>query len=92
MYNKIPAEIKPTYAFAKIMYASAFDLDLCLLLREKRATSLGLMQYAALEVESKAVNRLRNKVNRDIPRGRFEASTFGSSTSPPQVDEVTKLL
>jgi hypothetical protein len=52
MYNKIPAEIKPTEASAKITYASAFDPDFCLLLRERRATSLAHMQDAALEVES----------------------------------------
>jgi hypothetical protein len=52
------------------------------------------MQDAALEVESNvlAVDRLRNKADRDIGRGRSEASTSGSSASPPQMDEVTKLL
>jgi hypothetical protein len=35
MYNKIPAEIKPSEASAKISYASAFGLDFCLLLRER---------------------------------------------------------
>jgi hypothetical protein len=94
MYNKIPAEIKPTKASAKITYASAFDPDFCLLLRERRATSLAHMQDAAQEVESNvlAANRLRNKADRDIPRKKSEASTSGSSVSPPQMDEVTKLL
>jgi hypothetical protein len=94
MYNKIPAEIKPTEASAKITYASAFDPDFCLLLRERRATSLAHMQDAALEVESNilAVDRLRNKVDRDRGRGRSEASTSGSSVSHPQVDELTKLV
>jgi hypothetical protein len=40
MYNKIHAEIKPSEASAKITYASAFDPDFCLLLRERRATTL----------------------------------------------------
>jgi hypothetical protein len=52
MYNKIFAEIKPTEAFAKITYSNAFDPDLCLLLREIRATSLAHMQDESLEVES----------------------------------------
>jgi hypothetical protein len=43
MYNKIPAEIKPSKASTKITYASAFDLDFCLLLRERRATTLAHM-------------------------------------------------
>jgi hypothetical protein len=62
MYNKIPVEIKPTEASAKITYASDFDLDFCLLLRERRATSLDHMQDATLEVESNVlvVDRLRN--------------------------------
>jgi hypothetical protein len=92
MYNKIPAEINPSEASAKITYASAFDPDFCLLLRERRATSLAHMQDAAVEVESNilVVDRLRNKADRDIPRRRSEASTSGSSTLPPQVDEVTK--
>jgi hypothetical protein len=83
MYNKIPAEIKPTEASIKITYASAFDPDLYLLLRERRATSLDHMQDASLEVESNvlAVERLRNNIARGRGRGRYEASTSGSSTS-----------
>jgi hypothetical protein len=40
MYNKIPTEVKPSEASAQISYASAFDPDFCLVLRERRATSL----------------------------------------------------
>jgi hypothetical protein len=40
MYSKIPVAIKPSEASAKITYASAFDPNFCLLLREIRATSL----------------------------------------------------
>jgi hypothetical protein len=43
MFNKIPPEIKPSEASAKITYASAFDPDFCLLLRERRATTLAHM-------------------------------------------------
>jgi hypothetical protein len=94
MYNKIPAEINPSEASAKITYASAFDPDFCLLLRERRATSLAHMQDAAVEVESNilVVDRLRDKDDRDIPRRRSEASTSGSSSLSPQIDEVTKML
>jgi len=35
MYNKILAEVKPTTTSAKLTYASAFDFDFCLLLRER---------------------------------------------------------
>jgi hypothetical protein len=94
MYNKIPVEINPTEASAKITYASSFDPNFCLLLRERRATSLAHMQYASLEVESSvlAANRLRNITDRDRGRGRYEASTSSSSMSHPQVDELTKLV
>jgi hypothetical protein len=43
MYNRIPAEIKPSEASAKITYSSAFDPDFCLLLRERRAATLAHM-------------------------------------------------
>jgi hypothetical protein len=84
MYNKIPVEIKPTKASAKITYANAFDPNFCLLLRERRATSPAHMQDVALEVDSNIleVDRLRNKADRG--RGRSEASTSSSSTPPPQ--------
>jgi hypothetical protein len=94
MYNKIPAEINPSEASAKITYASAFDPDFCLLLRERRATTLAHMQDAAVEVESNilVVDRLRNKADRDISRKRPEASPSNSSPLPLQTDEVTKML
>jgi hypothetical protein len=49
---------------------------------------------AALEVESNvlAVNRLRRKYDGDKGRGIPEASTSGSSTTYPQVDEFTKMV
>jgi ribonuclease HI len=94
MYKKIPAEIKPTETSAKMTYANAFDPDFCLLLRERRATSLAHMQDAALEVESNilAADKLRSKADRDRGKGRSETLTSSSSVAPPQTDEVTKLL
>jgi hypothetical protein len=94
MYNKIPTEINPSEASAKITYASTFDPDFCLLLRERRATTLAHMQDAAVEVESNilVVDRLRNKADRDISRKRPEASPSNSSPLPLQMDEVTKVL
>jgi hypothetical protein len=94
MYNNIPAEIKPTKASAKITYVSAFDPDFCLLLRERRDTSLAHMQDSSLKVDYNvlAVDRLRNKADRDRGRGRPEASTSSSSAFHPQVDELTQLV
>jgi hypothetical protein len=94
MYNNIPAEIKPTKASAKITYASSFDPDFYLLLRERRATSLAHMQDAAQEIESNMleVDRLRNKTDRNRGRGRSEASSSNSSASHRQVDQLTKMV
>ena len=52
MYKQIPAKIKPIETSTKMTYASGFDLDFCLLLRERRVASLVHMQDVALEVES----------------------------------------
>jgi hypothetical protein len=94
MYNKIPAEIKPSEASAKILYASAFGPDFCLLLREGRATSLAQMKDEAIEVESNVLvaERLRNKANTDRRKGRSEASTSGSLVPHPQIDELAKMV
>jgi hypothetical protein len=94
MYNKIPAEIKPSEASAKISYASVFGPNFCLLLRERRATSLAQMQDSAIEVESNvlAVDRMRNKANADRRKGRSETSTSDPSVTHPQVDELTKMV
>jgi ribonuclease HI len=99
MYNKIPVEIKPSEASAQISYASAFDPDFCLVLRERRATSLAQMQDASIEVESNilAADRLRSKANTDRRKGKSEASTSdptisGSSFPHPQVNELTQLV
>ena len=91
MYNKIPPEIKPSEASAQISYAGAFDPDFCLLLRERRATSLAQMQDAAIEVESNilAADRLRNKIDADRRKGKSEASTSGPSLPHPPANELT---
>ena len=94
MYNNIPAEINPSESSTKITYASTFDPNFYLLLRERRETTLAHMQDAAMEVESNilAIDRLRNKADRDISRKRPEASPSNSSPLPFQTDEVTKVL
>jgi hypothetical protein len=94
MYNKIPAKIKPSEASAKISYASAFGPDFCLLLRERRATSLAQMQDAAIEVEYNVLetDRLRNKADAERRKGRSKASISSPSVPHPQVDELTKMV
>jgi uncharacterized small protein (DUF1192 family) len=94
MYNRIPAEIKPSEASSQISYAGAFDPDFCLLLRERRATSLAQMQDAAIEVESNilAADRMRSKADTDRRKGKSEASTSGPSLPHTQVDELTQMM
>jgi hypothetical protein len=94
MYNKIPTKINPTDTYAKITYASGFDPEFCLLLRETRSTYLAHMQDEALEVESNILvaDKLRGKSDRDRRKGRVEASTSESPIVNPQVDELTKLV
>jgi hypothetical protein len=94
MYNRNHAEIKPSEASTKISYASVFGPDFCLLLRERRATSLAQMKYVAIEVESNvlAADRLRNKADVDRRKVRFEASTCSPSVPHPPVDELTKMV
>jgi hypothetical protein len=75
-------------------YVNSFHPDFCLLLRERRATSLAHMQDEALEVESNILetDKLRGKANRGKGKGRSENLTSSSFVSPPQTDEMTKLL
>jgi hypothetical protein len=55
---------------------------------------LAHIQDETLEVESNilVVDKIRSKADRDRKKGRTEASTYRSCLSPPQMDEVTKLL
>jgi hypothetical protein len=70
MYNKIPVEIKPIEASAKITYTSSSDPGFCLLLRKRQVISLAHTQDETLEIESNvlAVEKNRNKAGTD--RGR----------------------
>jgi hypothetical protein len=94
MYNKIPDEIKPSEASAKMSYVSAFGPDFCLLLRERRVSSLAQMQDAAIEVESNvlAADRLRNEADASRRKGKSEVLTSDPSVPHLQVDELTKMV
>jgi hypothetical protein len=92
MYNKIPAEIKPSEASTMITYSSAFDPKFCLLLRERRYDMLAHMQDVVVEVEYNilAVNRLSNAGDRNMPKNRHETSSSSSSPLPHQIDETAR--
>jgi hypothetical protein len=90
MYGKIPKEIKPSDASAKITYSDAFDSDFCLLLRERRSPTLSLMQDAALEVESNILASQKWKGDSGRRRPRTEASS--SSSADPKFDKMANML
>jgi hypothetical protein len=50
MYQKIPDDIRPAERLAKVTYANAFDVDFCLLLRERRSATLVDMQDSTLKL------------------------------------------
>jgi hypothetical protein len=88
MFGKIPAEIKPSDASAKITFSVAFDLDFCLILREIRSATLSLMQDAALEVESNitASQKLKGKVERN------KSVVESSSSYNSKMENMAKML
>jgi hypothetical protein len=43
LYNKIPAEVKPSQPTAKVTFVGAFELDFFLMLRERRSADLTRM-------------------------------------------------
>jgi hypothetical protein len=94
MYNNIPTKINPIETSSDITYASAFDPEFFLLLRERRDTYLAHMKDETLEVESNILiaNKLRSKADKDRRKFRNKYSTSDSSTTYPQVDELTKLV
>jgi hypothetical protein len=88
MFGKIPAEIKPSDASAKITFSTAFDSEFCLILRERRSAMLALMQDASLEVESNIIASQKLK-------GRDEKKKFvveSSSSSNGKMEKMAKLL
>jgi hypothetical protein len=95
MYGRIPDEIKPTEASAKITYANAFDAEFSLLLRERRSTTLLSMQEATIEVESNilASDRLKTRSDKEKKKQREDAPTSSNpATSDPKLEEMTKTL
>jgi hypothetical protein len=90
MYSKIPVEIKPSDASAKITYSDSFDSEFYLFLREKRSPTLSLMQDASLEVESNILAAQKLKGNSDRRRPRNEASS--SSSADPKLDKMAKMF
>jgi len=64
LYNKIPAEVKPSQPTTKVTFVGTFEPDFALLLRDRRGATLNRMQDDAIEIESNmmAFGKLKAKV------------------------------
>jgi hypothetical protein len=72
----------------KITFSVAFDAEFCLILRERRSTTLALMQDAALEVESNIT--ASQKLKRRAEKKKFVVEPSSSSSS--QMEKMAKML
>jgi hypothetical protein len=93
MYGRIPDEIKPIEASAKITYANAFDEKFSLLLRERRSTTFLSMQEETIEVESNILSseRLKTRYEKDKKKHREDSPASSNPTTyDPKIDEMTK--
>jgi hypothetical protein len=88
MFGKIPAKIKPSDASEKITFSVAFDADFCLILRERRSSTLALMQDAALEVESNISASQKLKGRDDKKKAVVEPSSSANS----KMEKMAKML
>jgi hypothetical protein len=98
LYNKIPAEVKPSQPAAKVTFAGAFEPDFALLLRERRGATLTRMQDDVVEIESNmmASGKLKAKVetgNRETKRFREQAGPSGSNRSTDdKMDDMARII
>jgi len=98
LYNKIPAEVKPSQPAAKVTFAGAFELDFELLLRERRGSTLNHMQDDAVEIESNmmASGKIRARIeigNRDTKLFREQAGPSRSNrSSDDRVDDMARVI
>jgi hypothetical protein len=98
LYNKIPAEVKPSQPAAKVTFAGAFDPDFALLLRERRSVDLPKMQDDAVEIESNmmASGKLKAKTDNVIKENRKfkeQAGPSGSGKSVgDRIEEMSRVI
>jgi ribonuclease HI len=98
LYNKIPAEVKPSQPSAKVTYAGAFDPDFALLLRERRSLDLPKMQDDAVEIESNmmASGKLKAKtenVNKENRKFKEQGGPSGSGKSTgDKIEEMARVI
>jgi ribonuclease HI len=98
LYNKIPAEVKPSQPAAKVTFVGAFDPDFALLLRERRSLDLSKMQDDAVEIESNmmASGKLKAKtenVNKENKKFKEQGGPSGSGkSSGDKLEEMARVI
>jgi hypothetical protein len=98
LYNKIPAEVKPSQPAAKVTFVGAFKPDFSLLLRERRGATLTRMQNDSVEIKSNmmASGKLKAKLetgNRETRRFREQAGPSGSNRSTEdKMDDMARII
>jgi hypothetical protein len=80
MYNKIPAEVKPSQPATKVTFVGAFKPDFALLLRERWGATLTQMQDDVVEIESNMM--VSGKLKARIETGNRETICFREQVGP----------
>jgi hypothetical protein len=98
LYNKTPIEVKPSQLAAKVTFATAFNPNFALLLKERRSIDLTKMQDDALQIESNmmASGTIKSKTkagNKETRRYREQGGSSGSGrSSRDKMDDMDKII
>jgi hypothetical protein len=94
MYQKIPDDIRPSERLEKVTYANAFDVDFCLLLRERRSTTLDDMQDSDLEVESNIIEskQLKKRSNKGNLKEEYKSSSSNTKNKKFSLEEMARKM
>jgi len=88
MYSRMPTEIRPTPTSAMITYSNGLDSQFCLMLRERRCTSLADMQTVTFEVEENIIPA--KGLEGDAKRRRQGSES--SSSYDSEIDELARMI
>ena len=93
-YNSILAHVKPPPRATQLHYASAFDNDFDLALRERRSTNLAYMMNDVMEVEVNlmASRKLKHKLDSERKMDKEESQPSSSHTFDAKFDSMMKTM
>jgi hypothetical protein len=97
LYNKIPRDINPSQQAAKVTYVGDFDVDFSMVLRERRAPTLLIMQDDAIDIEGNMIASGKMKQNLDqveIKKAREDCgpSDPAKDSHEARMDEMSRLI